>query len=259
MNQKNIALVLAYDGSTFFGWQKTSTGPSIEQTLEEVLQQILQQPILLQAASRTDRGVHAEGQCVNFLTRKMESLENLLKGLNALLPPSIRVLGAYQMPLDFHPTLFAEKKEYHYRISMGSLQLPQERFFSWHVPYPLHLQNMRDASLHFLGRHDFSSFCNNCKNLNYTDTMRHMESLEILEIGHNHLQFIIKGSHFLYKMVRNIVGTLIYVGRGKISFREIPELFSLHSRAKAGITAPAHGLTLKKIYYPQQFMTLFGI
>ncbi len=236
-----------------FGWQKTKAGPSIEQTLEETLERILQEPITLQAASRTDRGVHARGQCLNFLTTKTIDLERLISSLNALLPFSIRVIDGRKMPLDFHPTLQVERKEYHYEISLGKIQLPQERFFSWHLPYPLDLEQMKKASTLFLGRHDFASFCNKRRQLNYTDTMRHIDMIEIETIHTGNLRLMIRGNHFLYKMVRNIVGTLVYVGRGKLSLETLTLLFSHPSRIEAGMTAPAHGLTLHAIDYPPRF------
>lgn len=250
----NIALKIAYDGSQFFGWQKTSLGISVEHMLQTHLEQILQEKVDLQAASRTDRGVHAEAQVVNFLTAKAQKPVELQKSLNALLPKTIRVLFASYMPICFHPTLAVEKKEYHYHICLEAIQLPQERLYAWHVPYKLNFEQIASASLHFLGEHDFSSFCNFRKNLNYKDKIRTIESLEFFLPKKNHLIFAIKGNNFLYKMVRNIVGTLVYVGRGKIQAEAIPSILQEKKRALAGITAPAHGLTLKKIYYPQEFM-----
>jgi len=250
----NIALQLAYDGSDYFGWQKTSLGPSIETTLQHALEQILQEPVILQAASRTDRGVHAEGQWVNFFIERPLVPTDLKKRVNCLLPASIRVLDLKQMSEHFHPTLHAQKKEYHYQVSLSSVQLPAERFYAWHVPYPLELERMREACAYFVGEHDFSSFCNFRKNLNYKDKNRTIESVELLVPQENKLLFVITGDHFLYKMVRNIVGTLIYVGRKKIEPAAIATILSMRQRSVAGVTAPSHGLTLKKIYYPQEFM-----
>lgn len=251
--KKNIALKLAYDGSDFFGWQKTTLGPSIEGTLQTRLEQIVQEPLVLQAASRTDRGVHAEGQWVNFFTTKPLLLDELRKSLNALLPPAIRILSIHEVPLLFHPTLHAQKKEYHYTVSYGPTQMPHQRFFSWHVPQQLNLQTMQLASLHFLGEHDFASFCNFRKNLNYQNTIRCIEELEIVSLQETHLTFAVTGNQFLYKMVRNIVGTLIDVGRGRILLEALPAILRARRRSEAGVTAPPQGLTLKKIYYPQQF------
>lgn len=247
--KRNIVLKLAYDGSSFFGWQKTARGPTIEEALEAALFQILQEPIELQAASRTDRGVHAEGQYVNFFTNKNKTLEEIQCGANALLPNSIRVLSIMEAPLFFHPTLHAEIKEYHYHVNYCPVQLPKDRFYAWHVPYPLDLRQMEAASRYFLGEHDFSSFCNMRKNLNYTDKHRRIESISITQPEEGMLLFAIRGENFLYKMVRTIVGTLIYVGLGKLKARAIPIILTARSRPLAGMTAPAHGLTLKKIEY----------
>ncbi len=245
----NYLLRIAYDGTNFFGWQKTKMGSSIEEALQIPLEKIFQQPILLQAASRTDRGVHAEEQWVNFLCDRSHELPALQASLNALLPPTIRVLSLHLMPLDFHPTLNSQAKEYHYHISLGPFQMPHARHTAWHLPYPLDFDKMEEATHHFLGEQDFSSFCNTRKNLTYKDKIREITEIK-LHPSPNHLLITITGNHFLYKMVRNIVGTLIFVGRGKIAPSSIPTILSASSRPAAGMTAPAHGLTLKKIYYP---------
>jgi tRNA pseudouridine38-40 synthase len=250
----NISLQLTYDGSQFLGWQKTAMGPSIEESLQKCLEQLLQEPVVLQAASRTDKGVHAEGQWANFFTEKQIYPENLQKSLNALLPKSIRVTSIQYMPLTFHPTLHVQQKEYHYQVCLGSMQLPKERLFSWHVPYFLDLKKMEAASLYFLGEHDYSSFCNFRKNLSNQDTRRRIDEIQILSEQEKRILFVIKGNHFLYKMVRNIVGTLVYVGKGKIEVNSIPHILAMKSRIQAGVTAPAHGLTLKRIYYLPEFV-----
>jgi tRNA pseudouridine38-40 synthase len=252
--KQNILLKIAYDGSLFLGWQKNGKGgPTIEETLQFFLEQILQESLALQAASRTDRGVHADEQWVNFHSGKNPSLEGLKKRLNALLPNTIRVLSIHRMPSDFHPTLHAQQKEYHYKVCYGPLQLPKERFFSWHVPYMLDLEKMGSACRYFVGEHDFLSFCNARKNLHYKDTRRRIEKVELFLPEKNCILFVIKGNHFLYKMVRNIVGTLVFVGRGKMRPEAIPTILTTRHRALAGMTAPAHGLTLKRVYYPQEF------
>jgi len=250
----NIALKLAYDGSHFWGWQKAFQKPTVEGTLQSSLERILQEPCILQAASRTDRGVHADGQWVNFFCNKQRESEDLKKSLNALLPKTIRVLEVQEMPDYFHPTLHAQKKEYYYQVCVDPVLLPKERFFYWHVPYQLDLKKVETACRFFLGEHDFSSFCNHRKNLNYRNKHRQIEILEFFLSKKNYILFTITGNNFLYKMVRNIIGTLIYVGRGKIHPESIPSIFATRQRAMSGPAAPAHGLTLRKIYYPQEFM-----
>lgn len=246
----NVKLVIAYDGTAFLGWQKTPTGSSIEEKLQHVLQMILQEPISLQAASRTDAGVHAQGQVVNFLTQKeIPSLEKLLISLNQLLPKDIAVVKIELMSPDFHPTLHCKGKTYHYSICQNTAQLPQYRLYSWHCPYGLDLNAMQEAIPHFIGEHDFSSFCNMKKQTNYRDYIRTIRRLEVFPLPDHRLRIEIEGDHFLYKMVRNIVGTLVYVARGKINGEDIPELLSAKDRRLIGITAPAHGLTLHSVAY----------
>lgn len=242
---KNICLKIAYDGTPFYGWQKTDAGPSVEGTLQNILEQILQEPIELQAASRTDRGVHAENQVVNFFTTKKPPSQ---LSLNRLLPRSIRVLEVKTMPDHFHPTLDTKGKLYVYSICYGPLQMPFHRFFSWHVPYALDSEAMQEAANYFLGEHDFSAFCNVHENLNYPHKMRTIDSITLMH-SPNRLQIAIKGNHFLYKMARIIVGTLVHVGRGKLKASSIQEIIASKQRPHAGITAPAHGLSLKEIYF----------
>lgn len=249
--KKNLKLIVAYDGQGYLGWQKTDTGPSIENALQTVLEQIFQEPITLQAASRTDAGVHARGQVVNFYTSKLRtSLPRLQASLNGLLPSDIAVLQVTEEPFAFHPTLDCLGKEYHYTISHGSTQLPQHRFYSWHYPYSLDPDAMRAAARAFVGEHDFSAFCNFQKNASYTDWIRSVSDVSIIELPEHQLQISVKGNHFLYKMVRNIVGTLAQVGRGLIASDAIPQILASRDRTQAGLTAPACGLCLFRVFYP---------
>jgi len=246
---KNIKLLLAYDGGRYLGWQKTLLGPSIESAIQKTLEKFLQHPVLLQAASRTDAGVHANGQVVNFLTTKDFDPGRLKMSLNALLPDDIVVLQIDPMPFSFHPTLDCINKEYHYFVCHGSLQLPKHRFYSWHYHYPLNIEKMREAGDVLRGTHDFTSFCNTNKDHPYAHSIRTVESIEIDKMNDNRLWIRVKGSNFLYKMVRNLVGTLVYVGHQKIQSSQIPIILESKSRTAAGVTAPAHGLFLHRVNY----------
>jgi tRNA pseudouridine38-40 synthase len=242
--------VIAYEGTSYLGWQKTKEGPSIEQALETVLEQILQHPVKLQAASRTDAGVHAEGQVVNFFTsRENLSLKRLFNSLNSLLAKDIVVKSVEEMAQEFHPTLDCCSKEYHYWICFGSYQLPQHRFFSWHIHHFLDFDALRLASAYLIGHHDFSSFTNKKKNESYTHLERCVDSIQILEHPSQRLQVILKGNNFLYKMARNLVGTLVDVGTGKFQASQLPAIFEGRSRILSGVTAPAHGLTLYQVNF----------
>jgi tRNA pseudouridine38-40 synthase len=243
---RNIKLIIAYLGTPFVGWQKTKMGPSIEETLGRTLAQILQHEVKLQAASRTDAGVHAEGQVVNFTTAKSLDLKSLQHSLNGMLPKEISVLGIEEMPEDFHPTTACVKKEYWYQLCTGPAQLPFLRETSWHFPYPLNLSQMQEAARHLIGVHDFSSFCNE-RALWDRDPVCHIEKIEFRE--EHPIKICITGDHFLYRMARNIAGTLAYVGCGKLSAERIPAILANKDRTLAGVTAPAHGLILKRVYY----------
>lgn len=245
--KKNIKLILSYDGSAYFGWQASNVGTSIEGTLKEVLEKILQQEVELQAASRTDAGVHAEAQVVNFFLEKPRNLEQLHKSLNQMLPKDIRVAAIETATESFHPTLDAKGKEYHYRLSRSHVQLPFDRLFAWHYPFPLDLKKMETATEFFIGEHDFQAF-GNAADPKPKDTIRTLHRLDIIPNGEE-LRFEIEGNHFLYKMVRNLVGTLVDVGTGKLLLEEAEKLLATKDRTLAGVTAPAHGLLLKKVFY----------
>jgi tRNA pseudouridine38-40 synthase len=247
MPPANIKLTVAYDGTHYLGWQKTETGPSIEETLQQALETALQHPVVLQAASRTDAGVHAQGQIVNFFTSS--DTTRLKHSLNCLLPKDIAILAVEEMPQAFHPTLDCAGKEYHYWICNGPIQSPHLRHHSWHYHYALDVAEMRKAVPYLLGIQDFSALCNVKKNAHYENHIRNLKCIDIIEEGDQRLRIEVTGNHFLYKMVRNIVGTLVYIGRGKIPSNTLPQLLKEGDRTQMGITAPAHGLFLHHIRY----------
>lgn len=246
----NLKLVIAYMGTCYFGWKKTVEGPSIEEELEKVLSRILQEPIHLQVASRTDRGVHAEGQVAHIhIHRNSLDLKKLLLGVNALLPKDIIVKSIEVVVEDFHATLNVKSKIYGYEICFSNFQLPRYRFFSWHFHYLLDVEQMKKGIPILEGTHDFSSFCNRKKNEIYENHIRTIEKIEIHTLPTARLSIIIQGPHFLYKMVRNIVGALAYLGSGKLNERDLQTILSSKDRTSAPITAPAHGLTLLEVKY----------
>lgn len=244
---RNIKLLLAYDGTSYLGWQKTKEGRSIEEELEKALEQILQHSVYLQAASRTDAGVHAYGQVVNFLTPHIP--DKLQHRLNCLLPSSIVIREAKEADPHFHPTLDCKEKEYHYWISRGAYQLPFQQLYAWHVHAPLDLDRIQNAAQTLIGTHDFAAFTNVKKNETYTDTVREVTNITLYEKPSNQLQITLSGNHFLYKMARNLVGTLIYAGLGKLHPADLPQILAQRDRTLAGVTAPAHGLFLHEVRY----------
>lgn len=245
---QSIALQVAYQGTNYYGWQKTAEGPSIEEELEKAIFQIFHFKPLLQAASRTDRGVHASGQMVQFVIDREVDHKRLLLGLNALLPKDIRIAKVISCDESFHPTLHALGKEYRYHLTLGSTAHPLYQHMSWHVP-KFHLSSDVLQAIPLLtGTRDFKAFCNYRKDLNYETTIRTLQSINLFEEGPL-LTFSLIGDHFLYKMARNIVGLLVQIGEGKFPLDEVPNLFIHRDRTLSGMTAPAHGLILHQVFY----------
>lgn len=251
----HILLVIAYDGAAYLGWQKTKEGPSVEATLGKTLEQIFQQPIHLQAASRTDRGVHAEWQVVDFyLTKPCKDIRRLSISLNQMLPPDIRCRHALYAPIEpFHPTLDVVSKTYRYLITAAPVQLPHLRHTHWHVHYDLNRSLLYKAAPLFVGQHDFRGLCNQRADLNEEDTVRTVHEVLVTE-DQETITITLTADHFLYKMARNIVGTMIWIARGKLPLESIQSALLQRSRALAGMTAPAHGLSLIHIAYPKKML-----
>ncbi len=250
MGSANVVLTIAYDGTNYHGWQKTAEGPSVEETLEAVLVKIFQIPIALQAASRTDAGVHASQQVVNFFTPRRIDWEKLKHSLNGMLPDDIAVNSVEEAAFDFHPTLHTVGKEYRYQVCLGAIQLPEHRLYSWHYFKKFNMQELYRAIPYLVGTKDFAALCNVLKNCNYADTTRTIQSIEIQELPDSRLLFSITGSNFLYRMARNLVGTLMDIGHGKLQVEQLPAILASRDRTQAGMTAPAHGLCLHQVFYP---------
>ncbi len=241
----NIKMIVTYDGTRYFGWQKTKTGPSIQETLEKALSTLLKKPISIEAASRTDRGVHAKGQVAHFLLDQPRDLPRLIYSLNSLLPFDIRVLQMEPIADDFHPTLQALSKEYQYFICNRPVQDPKDRLYSWHIHEPLDVEAMRECAKIMLGTHDFAAFTT----IEREDTMRTLFAIHIIADPSELLEICIEGDRFLYKMMRRLAGTLVAAGKRKISPKEISSLLETPNRTQAGMTAPAHGLFLYKVHF----------
>lgn len=247
---KNFRCLLAYEGTRYLGWQKTKMGASIEEELEKALTIFLRHPVTLQAASRTDAGVHARGQVVNFTT-PLASCEpsRLIRAINALLPHDIRLLHVEEVVSDFHPTLHAVGKVYAYEICTQTAQSPFLHLFSWHFPYSLNKEMIAEAASALLGTHDFSSFCNE-KSLHDKSPLCTIDSILIEDLEKGRWKIIVQGNRFLYKMMRNLVGSLVYAGCGKLAPSSMAYILSARDRRLAGMTAPAHGLYLQHVLYP---------
>lgn len=246
---KKFKLTIAYDGTQYGGWQVQPNTVSIQELIEKALSTFLREPISIVGSGRTDAGVHAEGQTAHFTTTSSVDRKRLLLSVNALLPHDIRIMDAVEAPSEFHARFDAAGKIYHYRLHLVPVNDPFKRLYSYHIPYALDLDSLRKAVRHFIGTHDFSSFANEgdrgSAGKNPVRTLHRLDVVE--EEGGIRLEF--EGEGFLYKMVRNIVGALLDVARGKISEEEITAIFAARDRRVAPMAAPAHGLCLIKVLY----------
>lgn len=247
---RNIKLTLEYDGADFSGFQLQPKRVTIQETLESALSKFFNKPMKIKSASgRTDAGVHAKCQVVNFHTDRSETLWQIQKGLNAHLPRSLAVRRAEEVPLSFHARFSAKKKTYEYLVWNDPSRSPFYEKHAYHAGYPLNLAAMRRAAKRFVGKHDFKSFCATGKPEDgEKDTVRRVFQLVIKKEGPL-LRFQITANGFLQYMVRNIIGTLLEVGRGKLSSEAIPGIMKSKDRRKAPATAPAKGLFLIDVTY----------
>jgi len=246
---KRYRIALAYEGTYFSGWQKQPNGLSIQTLVEKALTTILRTPAYLTASGRTDRGVHALEQIAHFTVPITIDTARLIYSANALLPKDIRLLECIEVDLSFHARYSALSKEYHYYlISLPHLS-PFRRNFALHFPYSLDLSLMRSATLHFVGTRDFTSFANEAaRGSAAKNAVRTLKRIDLFEEEEG-IRLEFEGDGFLYKMVRNIVGTLLEVGRHKLSLEEIPSIFRAKDRRRAPNAAPPQGLFLVKVYY----------
>lgn len=245
--KRNIKLVLEYDGSHYHGWQRQQGVLTIQEVLESRLEVMLGAPISSRASGRTDAGVHAREQVVNFYSRTSLDPAEIQRGLNSLLPPDIVVLSAEEVPDSFHSRFSASSKTYEYHILNRQAPSALERQFSWHIRRPIDRAPMIECLETLKGTHDFAAFMASGSSVNSTE--RSIFRAELERPDNDHLVFTFEANGFLRHMVRNLVGTLIEVGKGKLS----PEGFSVvlegRDRRKAGMTAPAHGLYLVAVHY----------
>lgn len=246
---RKIKLTLAYDGTLYGGWQTQPNAVSIQALVQQSLSTLLRENIQIVGSGRTDAGVHAEGQTAHFTTCSSIDLHRLLLSSNALLPYDIRILEAIEVSHDFHARFSAIGKIYHYRLHLSRIQDPFKRLYSYHVPYPLDLATLKNATRYFVGTHDFTSFANEAHQGSAAkNAVRTLYRLTVVEEEEGvRLEF--EGEGFLYKMVRNIVGALLDVSRGKLALEEIPMIFASRDRRQAAMAAPPHGLCLMRVLY----------
>ena len=261
---RNLRLIISYDGTDFHGWQRQPDAPTVQECLESAIERILGEKVQVSGSGRTDAGVHALNQVANFRTACKIPCENLLKALNNTLQPTVRVKDVREVPLRFHARYDVRSKTYRYRILQAPVASPFVNRFVWHYPFPLDVVRMARAAKLFKGEHDFTSFAaaegtvgeersattSVSRGSAEATLTRTIFTSRILRRARTcMLIYEVTGSGFLHHMVRNIVGTLVEVGRGKLEPADITRILQARDRTLAGPTAPAQGLCLVKVDY----------
>lgn len=245
---RRIKLTVAYDGTAYAGWQVQPNGPTIQATVEEVLARILQEPVRIRAAGRTDAGVHAREQIVDFADAGIREIETIVHGGNALLPPDIRILSASVVPDSFDARRHATEKEYRYFLHLSPVDSPFLSRYAWHIEAPLDMDAVREGLSHLVGELDFSSFRG--QGCNAISPVRTIFRAQVARHDVPGLFSIdVAGAGFLRHMVRNIVGTVVDAGKGKHSASHVGEILRARDRSAAGVNAPPHGLFLWRVSY----------
>ena len=249
---RNLKLTVAYDGTEFAGWQVQPDAPTIQGTLSSAIGRLTGENVVPQGSGRTDAGVHALAQVATFATASPIPEENLVKALNDVLPPAIRVLDVQEVAANFHARKSAKAKTYRYRIHRAPICPPFLARYVWHFPYPLDEGAMALAAGEVVGEHDFTSFA-------AVDPERGQQSYEVSNIRTifssafaregDELIYTVRGRGFLHHMVRNLVGTFILVGKGTLERNDIARILAARERSAAGATAPASGLVLVEVEY----------
>lgn len=252
---RTMMLLLAFDGAEFAGWQRQKGQPTIQGEIERQLARMTGRAITLHGAGRTDAGVHALGMTASFETAAAIPCEGFRRGLNCLLPPAIRVRNVEEKEPDFHARFKARGKSYLYHLSTGEVESPTKRLYSCHVRHPLALEPIRQCLAQLVGEHDFAAFEGvGSRDLDYQGgrgSVRTIFRAELVAEGEASPDLTIEltGDGFLRHMVRNIVGTLLEVGRGRMNPADFAAVLKARDRSAAGPTAPARGLFLKEVYY----------
>ena len=245
-----IKLIIAYDGTNYYGWQRQKNHLSIQESIEGILSKLLQADIKIHGAGRTDRGVHSKGQVASCDIPIQTNTSKLIHSMNSLLPKDIRILSIHKERKDFHARYSSISKKYLYRIDTTILLDPFLRHNHYHHPFPLDLSHIQKAVPLFLGTQDYSSFANYLgKNSPQPSPIKTIYSIEIKEHSSG-FSIAYHGDGFLYKMVRNITGALIDIGEKKISLNQLSDIIARKSNTHQLRQAPAHGLCLESVQYP---------
>lgn len=249
---RNIKLVIAYDGTNYHGFQRQKNALAIQEVLEDTMSPIFGHTVKIIGSGRTDTGVHAHGQIVNFETTAKIPTEKIPIALNSRLPRDIAVLSAEEVATDFHARYSAEEKTYAYQLLVSDCPDPFAAPYVWQVKKTLRLDLMKEAISAIVGTHDFSSF--EASGSAVRDPVRTIYEATIIEEKNDRVTIRFRGNGFLYHMVRNLVGTLVDVGLGRTSVAGFCEILAAKDRRQAGVTAPPQGLFLENVRYPTKIL-----
>lgn len=245
--QQTFKLIIEYDGSAFHGWQRQKTGRTVQETIEKALCVMTREKITVIGSGRTDAGVHALGQVAGFKTRSRLNAQAFLKGLNSLLPGDVVVRACDATPDTFHARFDVLTKRYRYHILNRTIAPAIGRQFTWHIRKPLDTEAMIEAAGTLLGTHDFKAFEGTGSPRDHT--VRTVTDSTLTKTGGGNLTYDIEADGFLRFMVRNMVGTLVAVGLGKLPASKVQHILKSKDRAQAGATAPPQGLFLIDVTY----------
>ncbi|NLM04252.1 MAG: tRNA pseudouridine(38-40) synthase TruA [Clostridiales bacterium] len=243
---RNIMIEIEYDGTNYNGWQIQPNGVTIQEAIMDAVYKLTKEKVAIQGSGRTDAKVHARGQVANFYTKSSIAIERFPVAINHFLPRDISILNAKEVPHDFHAQYWAKEKQYSYQIYNRPQRSALLRNHSYHIPYELDIDKMKEAKDIFLGTHDFKGFMSTGSSIK--NTVRTITNIDI-KIDYPSIWLIIRGNGFLYNMVRIIVGSLVEVGAKKLTIESLKEALEHGKRNKAGHTAPPQGLFLDKVIY----------
>lgn len=256
-SMRHFKLIIAYDGTDFHGWQIQSGKPTIQGEIVSVLCRLTQENIQLFGSGRTDAGVHALGQVASFRTQSALSPEEFQRALNALLPPTIRIVCSEETGPDFHARWSARAKTYHYRLYRGRVVPPMLWRYVLHYSFPLDEDRMRVGASRLVGTHDFAAFAASTGSEDddrERSTIREVYSADLSRSPNNEeLVFTVRGRSFLRYMVRKMVGTLLDIGRGRLAPEDIERLYESKDRSKSGPTVPPQGLCMVSVEHDEAF------
>ncbi|BAE81618.1 tRNA pseudouridine synthase A [Chlamydia felis Fe/C-56] len=250
---KRVVLLLAYQGTAYAGWQRQPNDLSIQEVIESALARVLGKPIVVSSSGRTDSGVHAYGQVAHFSQPDhplFSQPQSIKKMLNAILPKDIVIRDVVLSDVNFHARFSAIAKEYRYSLTRSPKPLPWQRYFAYYPRHSIKIDLMQKGAKYLLGTHDFASFANHGRD--YTSTERTLFKLDIID-NEEIVTIICKGNGFLYKMVRNIVGSLLDISKEKYPPEYIQEILAQKSRRKGPPAAPSHALSLHHVCYPKPY------